>query len=606
VEFLPNPDYKITFRGSSYYPETLIVKREVNRPATFEFTLPNEEGEYTDIFAPGNTGIMVNLEGKNVLYGLIRNVRHSIDENGEIVRVIGEDYLGPCADELIFRYFFKSDVADIVVNVLPSDFDTTDVVSTHTSGSLLAFEDESRLRVVRDLAEIARSETQFGYDFYLSPSKTFHFFPRKSRDSYKRFVYGSDFATFNYEKDISQLANIVRVYGQGRLYKPPDKELGTEGQSTGWDGLGFGGGTPTEKTGAEYVATGTYSIKFEIAATESGGYWNVLYPSGKNLNYNLRGFEYFRVKMLDATGALTVKLKTAPSDYFYWEWKNPSDGWREVFAPLKDFKVYGKPDWNEINYVQFDFSRVDVGHELYLDGMYFYGRTFYEVSDQASILTYGSKMKVIQDWSISTSDEARFVAEAILDQLKEPIERIQFETEGDPELDPGYLVQLKVPQLNVTGHYRTVGITHMVDEGGFRNQVRCAYEPPDFNNMIGNLANVLSMSAPKRKGINEPGALSEWEPDITREKIAPQAITTRKIDESAVTVEKIDDTRDIYLNKQHVRFTGESESGYTRYTQGSASISVVAGRIQLSTGATAGSIARIYSTAEVLDYRLNT
>jgi len=120
VEFLPNPDYKITFRGSSYYPETLIVKREVNRPATFEFTLPNEEGEYTDIFAPGNTGIMVNLEGKNVLYGLIRNVRHSIDENGEIVRVIGEDYLGPCADELIFRYFFKSDVADIVVNVLPS------------------------------------------------------------------------------------------------------------------------------------------------------------------------------------------------------------------------------------------------------------------------------------------------------------------------------------------------------------------------------------------------------------------------------------------------------------------------------------------------------
>ena len=532
---------KVIFRGSNYYPEILEVRRPVNAPATFEFRLPNEEGELTNVFEPGKTGIMINIDDKNVLFGVIKNVEHQIDEGGASIRVIGEDFLGPCADQTIFRYFMKSDIADIVANIVPSDFDTSDIVKTHVSSLFLAFEDETRLSVLRDLADMARSGSQFGYDFYLSPSKTFHFFPRKSRDSYKRFVYGSDFAMFNYQKDISQLANIIRVYGHGRKYLPSGKELGTEGQASGWGGTGFGSGTPANATGSEVVATGNYSVKFETAATGAGGAWNIYYPTGKNLSYDLRGFDHFRVRLLNATGGLTIKLKTAPSDYFYWEWDRPSAGWREIFVPLDKFKPYGKPRWDEINYVQFDFERMPVGHTLYLDGMYFFGRMFYEASDTQSIQTYGSKVRIIEDWSISNLDEARTVAEALLNQLKDPIERIQFEIVGDAELEPGKLVQLSVPELKVSGHYRVVEVNHVVDDAGFRTRVHCAYEPPKFENMIGRLAKTFTMSAPKRRGIGESTPLDEWKPDVTEEKIAPEAVTAEKIEDLAVVESKIGD-----------------------------------------------------------------
>jgi len=530
---------KVRFRGSNYYPEILEVRRPVNAPATFEFRLPNEEGELTNVFEPGKTGVMINIDDENVLFGVITNVEHQIDEGGASIRVIGEDFLGPCADQTIFRYFMKSDVADIVANILPSDFDTSDIVKTHVSSLFLAFEDETRLSVLRDLADMARSGSRFGYDFYLSPSKTFHFFPRKSRDSYKRFVYGSDFASFNYQKDISELANIIRVYGHGRKYLPSGKELGTEGQATGWGGTGFGSGTPANATGSEVVATGNYSVKFETAATGAGGAWNIYYPTGKNLGYDLRGFDHFRARLFNATGGLTIKLKTAPSDYFYWEWDRPSTGWREIFVPLNKFKTYGKPRWDEINYVQFDFERMPVGHTLYLDGMYFFGRMFYEASDTQSIQTYGSKVHIIEDWSISNLDEARTVAEALLNQLKDPIERINFEIVGDAELEPGKLVRLSVPELNISGHYRIVELNHIVDDAGFRTRVHCAYEPPKFENMIGRLAKTFTMSAPKRRGIGESTSLDEWKPDVTEEKIAPKAVTEEKIEDLAVVESKI-------------------------------------------------------------------
>jgi len=43
-------------------------------------------------------------------------------------------------------------------------------------------------------------------------------------------------------------------------------------------------------------------------------------------------------------------------------------------------------------------------------------------------------------------------------------------------------------------------------------------------------------------------------------------------------------TIDIYLEREHLRFTGESTSGFTIVTDGTASVSVIAGRIRLQTG----------------------
>jgi hypothetical protein len=159
-----------------------------------------------------------------------------------------------------------------------------------------------------------------------------------------------------------------------------------------------------------------------------------------------------------------------------WTWNQIQLGQNQEYNvdtnPTGPWTTSGTPNWTTITEICFytEGPGAPSSQTMYYDGLYFgHGRFRNTATNPASVTAYEQRDMQVTDDSLLSDAECATRAETLLYQLKDPPIRIDFETDGNPNIKIGDQLTMTIPAESISAApYDVLTVTHDFTKDNFK------------------------------------------------------------------------------------------------------------------------------------------
>jgi len=481
--------YTITDDALSVHVKEIIT----DNVGYFSFILPTVKGStskyyYNDINIYDTVKIYLGYDSISasdlVTVGKIYQISAPLRTNTGYIRVFAGKNQGEILKRRLKRQKkWEAVNASDIVTELANDLSLgTTEIETDTTAVTLMVDAESYFDVLKKVSDYwYDATTQIKKDFYVDINNNLVWKSRPIRSTgVETLTVGDNVINYQVLRDVQRVRNKIHVYGQKHML-PTDGDLWTE------SGGSWGGTVGTYSWNAD-AKVGSYSRQ----ATRSGDDYMDVWLGFSQIDCTGRFKDdydslHFWIKIVDnpnGEGNMVIHLQlSANSTTNYYQYiltsvtnqVMTSDGvWYEFTLPLGPDSTYwstvGSPSWSNITNARWFVSGNTSGTiTIRLDGLYFYGKRYYNLAEDATSQTnYGVRELEYVDETLVSDADCQRRGEVLLYQLKNPVTRIDISTPGNTNIKIGDRLSLTIPAEGISAsNFDVVSVDHTLSSNGF-------------------------------------------------------------------------------------------------------------------------------------------